>query len=255
MRFDISRHSGLSCVMSFRNCLTGAVLLSFIASAAPLQQKDMSGPRIVQPGAPGQPGKVLSPAEANFPLRPPTKADIEFMQAMIVHHSQAVDMVALLLTRGFSKALQSFGKRISISQSDEVESMKQWLRDRNQPVTAPNGHMMHHGAGMDMSKMDMSKMAFGDVAVMPGMLSPNQMKTLAKNAGPRFDTLFLTGMIQHHTGALDMVADLLAAGGAEQDNLLFDFVTDIDNTQRAEIKIMQTMLAKNAPPKTISKAK
>lgn len=241
--------------MSFRNCLVGAALLSITGSAAPLQQKDLPPTRIVQPGAPGQPSKVLSSTEANFPLRPPTKADIEFMQAMIVHHSQAVDMVVLLLARGSSKALLSFGRRISISQSDEVESMKQWLREHNQPVTADNGHMMHHGRGMDMSKMDMSKMASGDVAVMPGMLSPNQMKALAKAAGPRFDTLFLTGMIQHHTGALDMVADLLAAGGAEQDNLLFDFVTDIDNTQRAEIKIMQAMLAKNASPKTISKAK
>ena len=250
LRFDIDQTSGLSCVMSFRNWLFGAALLSFTASAAPLQEKDTPAPRIVQPGAPGQPGRVLSPAEANFPLRPPTKADIEFMQAMIVHHSQAVDMVALLLTRGSSKALQSFGKRISISQSDEVESMKQWLRERNQPITANNGHMMHHGGGMDMSKM-----AAGDVAVMPGMLSPNQMKALAKAAGPRFDTLFLTGMIQHHTGALDMVADLHAAGGAEQDNFLFDFVTDIDNTQRAEIKIMQNMLAKNASPRTISKDK
>ena len=236
--------------MSFRNWLIGAALLSLTASAAPLQQKHTSSPRIVQPGAPGQPGKVLSPAEAIVPLRPPTKADIDFMQAMIVHHSQAVDMVALLLTRGSSKALQIFGKRVSISQSDEVESMKQWLRDRNQPVAVDNGHMMHHGGGMDMSKM-----ASGDVAVMPGMLSPNQMKALAKATGPRFDSLFLTGMIQHHTGALDMVADLLAAGGAERDNLLFDFVTDIDNTQSAEIKIMQNMLAKNASPKPVSKAK
>lgn len=102
--------------------------------------------------------------------------------------------------------------------------------------------MHHHTPGMDMSKMDMSS---GDVALMPGMLSPNQMKALAKARGAAFDYLFLTGMIQHHTGALDMVADLFAIPGAGQDNVLFDFATDIDNTQRAEIEIMKGMLAKN----------
>ena len=208
----------------------------------------MLPPNIVQPGAPGQPGKILSPAEARIAVRPPRPADIEFMQAMIVHHSQAVEMVALLLKRGLSKDLQGFGKRISVSQADEIESMKQWLREHNQPIVAAHAHMHHHTPGMDMSKM-----AAGDVPVMPGMLSPNQMKVLAKSSGKAFDRLFLTGMIQHHTGALDMVDDLLAAGGAEQDGLLFDFVTDIDNTQSAEIKIMRSMLAKSASQKTLSK--
>lgn len=168
---------------------------------------------------------------------------------MIVHHSQAVEMVALLLKRGASKELQAFGKRISVSQADEIESMKQWLREHNQPVVAAHAHMHHHTPGMDMSKM-----AAGDVPVMPGMLSPNQMKVLAKSSGKVFDRLFLTGMIQHHTGALDMVDDLLAAGGAEQDGLLFDFVTDIDNTQSAEIKIMQSMLAKAGAQKTLPRS-
>lgn len=167
---------------------------------------------------------------------------------MIVHHSQAVEMVDLLRTRGASKALQSFGERISISQSDEIEYMKQWLRERGQPVAPPGGHMMHHMGGMDMSKM-----ASGDIALMPGMLSPNQMKALAKSRGRNFDRLFLTGMIQHHTGALDMVADLFAIPGAAQDSVLFDFATDIDNTQRAEINIMKSMLSKTTSSKNLSK--
>jgi uncharacterized protein (DUF305 family) len=216
--------------------LIGAAFLCSLGHAAPLQQ-------IVQPGAPGQPAKILSTAAANFALPPPAKADIEFMQAMIVHHSQAVEMVDLLRTRGSSKALQTLGQRITISQADEVESMKQWLRERQQPIEM--GSMMHHHT----PGMDMSKMASGDVAVMPGMLSPNQMKALAKASGRTFDYLFLTGMIQHHTGALDMVADLFAIPGAGQDNYLFDFATDIENTQSAEIKIMQTMLSKIARPK------
>ena len=221
--------------------LIGTALLGYLAQAAPLPQQ------IVQPGAPGQPAKMVSAAVASSALPPPAKADIEFMQAMIVHHSQAVEMVDLLRTRGSSKALQTLGQRITISQADEIEGMKQWLRERGQSIEM-SPMMHHHTPGMDMSKM-----ASGDVAVMPGMLSSNQMKALARASGRTFDTLFLTGMIQHHTGALDMVADLLAIPGAGQDNVLFDFLTDIDNTQSAEIKIMQTMLSKTAPPKNKDK--
>jgi uncharacterized protein (DUF305 family) len=86
--------------------------------------------------------------------------------------------------------------------------------------------------------MDMS------MPLMPGMLSPQQIKELAAAKGPAFDHLFLTGMIQHHTGALTMVQELYETPGAGQDNILFDFATDIDNTQRAEIRIMQAMLAR-----------
>jgi len=230
--------------MSFHIRLSGAAVLCILAYSASAAQNDSGSARIVQPGAPGQPGKILTPAEAVIHLRPPASADIEFMQGMIVHHSQAVEMVDLLRTRGASKPLQMLGKRITISQSDEIEYMKQWLRERGQPIAAPGGHMMHHMGGMDMSKMPS-----GDVALMPGMLSPNQMKALAKARGSRFDYPFLTGMIQHHTGALDMVEDLFAIPGAGQDNVLFDFATDIDNTQRAEINIMKAMLPKTAPAK------
>jgi len=94
---------------------------------------------------------------------------------------------------------------------------------------------------MDHSKMDHSKMAMAPM-MMPGMLTPEQMKALAKATGPAFDRLFLTGMIQHHNGALIMVDDLFNTAGAGQDNQLYDFATDVDNTQRAEINIMQGML-------------
>jgi uncharacterized protein (DUF305 family) len=96
--------------------------------------------------------------------------------------------------------------------------------------------MDHMGAmkGMDMSSMPL----------MPGMLTPQQMQALSKATGRAFDRLFLTGMIQHHTGALVMVRDLFDTPGAGQDAVLFDFATDVDNTQRAEINIMQGMLLK-----------
>jgi uncharacterized protein (DUF305 family) len=149
------------------------------------------------------------------------------MQGMIMHHSQAVDMTDLLRTRSRNKDLQALGKRISISQSDEIEYMKQWLADRGQPASMQHGHMGHTG---DM--------------LMPGMLTRQQMKALEQATGRKFDHLFLTGMIQHHTGALIMVQELFDTPGAGQDAVLFDFATDIDNTQRAEIDIMRGMLLK-----------
>ena len=112
--------------------------------------------------------------------------------------------------------------------------MKQWLADRGQPAVPGNAHM-DHMAGMDHPKMT-------SMPLMPGMLTPEQMDTLAKSKGVEFDRLFLTGMIQHHTGALIMVEDLFAIPGAGQEPVLFDFATDIDNTQRAEIEIMRGML-------------
>ncbi len=158
-------------------------------------------------------------------------ADVSFMQGMIMHHSQAVEMTDLLRTRSHNKDLLSLGERISISQSDEIKYMKQWLMDRGKPLEMDMGDM----AGMKgMDSMPM----------MPGMLTPQQMAALAKASGPTFDHLFLTGMIQHHNGALIMVEDLFDTAGAGQDNVLFDFATDVDNTQRAEIRIMQGMLAK-----------
>ena len=100
-------------------------------------------------------------------------------------------------------------------------------------------------SGMDHASMDhasMDHMDMGPMPTMPGMLTPAQMKALAAATGPAFDHLFLTGMIQHHTGALTMVKDLFATQGAGQDPQLFDFASDVDNTQQAEIDIMRHML-------------
>ncbi len=142
-------------------------------------------------------------------------------------------MTEMLRKRGRNKDLLNLGQRISISQTDEMKYMKQWLADRGQPESR-----MNH-AGMD--HMDMGSMPG---MLMPGMLTPEQMKALSQATGPLFDHLFLTGMIQHHTGALVMVQDLFDTPGAGQDAVLFDFATDVDNTQRAEINIMQGMLLK-----------
>ena len=203
-----------------------SVVVLFVVAVTIWGQSETPAP-IVQPGAPGQSSKILSPETAVIPIRTPAAADVSFMQGMIMHHSQAVEMTDLLRTRTRNKDLQALGKRISISQTDEMKYMKQWLEDRSQPAMAPMDHM----------HMD-------SMPLMPGMLTPQQMKALEQATGPAFDHLFLTGMIQHHKGALVMVQDLFDTPGAGQDAVLFDFATDVDNTQRAEIKIMQNMLLK-----------
>jgi uncharacterized protein (DUF305 family) len=156
------------------------------------------------------------------------------MQGMILHHAQAVEMTALIESHTENKELRLLGARISKSQSDEIKFMKQWLEARGEPVKPSMPGM----PGMDMPGHDMS----GHHMLMPGMLTPKQMEALRKAKGAEFDHLFLRGMIQHHNGALTMVKDLFDAAGAGQDAELFNFVTDVDSGQRAEIKIMQTML-------------
>jgi uncharacterized protein (DUF305 family) len=197
---------------------------------------------IIQPGAPGQSSKILSPEAAVIHPHAPSAADVSFMQGMIMHHSQAVEMTKLLLTRTRNKELNELGKRISISQTDEMKFMKRWLEDRGEPTSMEQSHMNHMGDMKGMAHMDHMKM--DSMPLMPGMLTPAQMKALEQATGPVFDHLFLTGMIQHHTGALVMVQDLFDTPGAGQDAVLFDFATDVDNTQRAEIEIMRGLLLK-----------
>jgi uncharacterized protein (DUF305 family) len=188
-------------------------------------------PVVVQPGAPGQPTREL-PSSTRATLPPASPKDVEFMQGMIMHHAQAVEMTALIDSHTQNKELRSLGSRISKSQSDEIEFMKRWLTARGEPTS----HTMSHMQGMDMSSHSM---------LMPGMLSAKQMAALRKAKGKEFDRLFLTGMIQHHNGALIMVKDLFDTAGAGQDAELFNFATDVDSGQRAEIRIMQTMLGEN----------
>ncbi len=193
-------------------------------------QQNESPSVIVQPGAPGQATKVLPPTTKAF-LPAISKKDVEFMQGMIMHHAQAVEMVALMSTRTQNKQLRLLGARISHSQAEEMRFMERWLTARGQSTSMP---AMHHMHGMDMSGHHQM--------LMPGMLTPDQMEALKKAKGSEFDRLFLTGMIQHHGGALDMVKDLVEQPGTAQDSEVFSFITDVDTSQRAEIKIMQTML-------------
>jgi uncharacterized protein (DUF305 family) len=159
------------------------------------------------------------------------------MQHMIMHHAQAVEMTALIESHTKNKELRTLGARISRSQSDEIKFMKRWLTARGAPVEPDMGSMPR----MDMPAMDMSGQQSHQM-MMPGMLTPKQMDALRQAKDAEFDRLFLTGMIQHHNGALIMVKDLFDAAGAGQDAELFDFTTEVDSGQRAEIRIMQSML-------------
>lgn len=220
--------------------VAAGVLAFFLSLQVFAQHADSPAPPVVvQPGAPGQPTKTLPPAtRATLPPRSPK--DAEFMQGMIMHHAQAVEMTALIESRTENKELRLLGARISQSQSDEMKLMKRWLEVRGEPVSQPMPEM----PSMDMPGMDMSN---HHQMMMPGMLSPNQMNALRKAKGAEFGRLFLTGMIQHHNGALTMVKDLFETAGAGQDAELFNFATDVDSGQRAEIKIMQKMLDTNQP--------
>jgi len=156
------------------------------------------------------------------------------MQGMIMHHAQAVEMTALIPSRTSSKALIDLGKRISLSQADEIRFMRHWLETRNQSTEMAMPSMNHMDGNMPMT-----------MPMMPGMLTTQQMQALRSAKGKEFDRLFLTGMIQHHGGALEMVKQLFDSAGSGQDAELFDFATDVDNGQRAEIRLMEKMLKEN----------
>jgi len=204
----IARFLALAGLLAVASCRTGG-------STAP----------IVQPGAPGQPTRdITSQQAADLHAIQATPADVEFMQGMIGHHQQAVEMTALILTHTHNAAMERLGQRISISQGDEIRMMQRWLGNRGQ--TVPDVHAMHMYGAM----------------LMPGMLTPEEMERLAAASGTTFDRLFLEGMIKHHGGALTMVADLFAHAGAGQEPEIFMFVSDVDADQRAEIARMSAML-------------
>jgi uncharacterized protein (DUF305 family) len=211
--------------------ISAAGLACLLPASAGARQAGAGTPAVVQPGAPGMPTRTLPPS--THPTVPPVaQADVDFMQGMIMHHSQAVEMTALIASHTENQGVRSLGAKISSSQSDEIRFMQRWLAARGESV--PMAMTGMPGMGMEMSGQAM--------APMPGMLTPQQMEQLGNAHGDQFDHLFLTGMIQHHNGALIMVKDLFDTPGAGQDADLFNFATDADNTQRAEIKIMQHML-------------
>ncbi|HYL29488.1 MAG TPA: DUF305 domain-containing protein, partial [Gemmatimonadales bacterium] len=175
------------------------------------------------------PGRVAGQAPRYTP------ADVEFMQGMIAHHAQALEMVALVPDRTTTESIRVLAQRIDISQRDEIRLMRSWLTERSQaapdPAAAPGRHA---GGGHDM--------------LMPGMLTADQMARLAAAKGAEFDRLFLQLMIQHHQGALAMVKTLFGTQGAAQETPTFRYASGVDADQRFEIERMQKLLATETRP-------
>jgi uncharacterized protein (DUF305 family) len=182
-------------------------------------------PPILQPGAPGEASRVISAAEAvDLSGVRHTAADVRFMQTMVGHHAQALEMVALLQSRTQREDMRLLAHRIELSQQDEIMLMQRWLQMRGEQV--PDAHA-HHAAGAPL---------------MPGMLTPEEMGRLAAARDKEFDRLFLEFMVKHHEGALVMVSELFSSPGAAQESDIFSFATDIDADQRIEIARMGAML-------------
>ncbi len=172
---------------------------------------------------------AIARARADSLRRPYTDADIAFMSGMISHHAQAIAMSRWAPSHGASESVLRLTERIINAQSDEIRLMQTWLLDRNQPVPAADPR------GMQMSGMH-------HTMLMPGMLTEDQMRQLDAARGEEFDRLFLTYMIQHHSGALVMVKDLYTHPGAGQDELVWKFSNDVNVDQTTEIARMRRML-------------
>jgi uncharacterized protein (DUF305 family) len=201
-----------------------ALAAGLIAMAACRSGGDPTRPRIVQPGPPGQSSRVIAADKAADLSRVQyTAADVAFMQGMIGHHAQALEMTALLPPRTSRDDMRLLGRRIELSQDDEIKMMQRWLEARGQAVPGPHAH---HAEG----------------ALMPGMLTAAEMARLTAATGPEFDRLFLELMIKHHDGALLMVQHLFSTPGAGQESEMFAFASDVDADQRMEIERMAAML-------------
>ena len=184
-----------------------------------------TGPPIVQPGAPGEPSRMITATRAvDLSRVQHTAADVRFMQGMIGHHAQALDMTALVPTRSSREDMQMLALRIKLSQEDEIKMIEDWLEVRGDEV--PGVHD-HHGS---------------DGTLMPGMLTAKEMNDLREATGVVFDRLFLEYMIKHHEGALIMVDELLSTAGAGQETVIAAFASDVVADQRAEMDRMTAML-------------
>ena len=200
--------------------LSTAVTLVVVAASSGAQ------PPIIQPGAPGEPSREITAEEASdLAAIRHTDGDVKFMQGMISHHAQALELTALLETRTESNVMRQLAQRIDISQKDEIVMMQDWLRERDQVVP---GVDTHHQSGF---------------TPMPGMLTGEEMDRLEAASRMAFDRLFLELMIRHHRGAITMVENLLGQPGAAQDLQLYAFTSDVTSDQGIEIDRMDAMLA------------
>ena len=190
-------------------------------------------PQIIQPGAPGNPSKVIDAKEAtDIANTSYIKADVDFLQGMIVHHEQAIVMSEMADERTNNKSILDLASRIDASQKDEINFMESWLKDRDEfQDNNLENHQMHHSHNMMHKHVNMV-----------GMATPKQLDDLNKSKSTDFDRLFLQLMINHHDGALEMVEELKKYPGNTFDPVLNEFVSDLINDQGVEIERMNTLL-------------
>ena len=203
-----------------KNKKKNTIIFSFLVSASFL----FSDPTIIQPGAPGEASKTLDPqAASNIADTSYIKADVKFLQGMIIHHQQAVLMSSMADKRTNNETIVDLAKRIDVSQEDEINFMESWLYDRGENKK----DIPHHNMHMDMG--------------MAGMATPKQLEDLKNTKATDFDRLFLQLMIAHHDGALKMVEELREFSGSAYDPILSEFVSDLVNDQGVEIERMNTI--------------
>ncbi|MEV0307546.1 DUF305 domain-containing protein [Nonomuraea fuscirosea] len=194
------------------------VLTGCTSSTAPQAPRADSTAPVIAPGRPGEQARTLSPGEAAtaVPSETPNAADVKYVQDMIVHHRQAMDMALLAPNRAESAKLKSLADRIKAAQGPEIQFMTSWLREQEQKV--PDHHAAHEG--------------------MPGMATPEQMEALKAATGKAFDQLFLQLMINHHLGAIKMSEQVLGGGIHIR---IEELASDVSVTQAAEIRRMQEL--------------
>ena len=221
--------------------LVSCSIISLVAATGSAMAQDAP---IVQPGAPGQATRALTAEEAvQIAENRYSEDDVQFMQDMIHHHHQAVQMAALVGDRTNRPEVIEIAGRIDASQADEITFMQTWLRERGEMAPDPAAHHGMDGAGMDHSDMHDEGMDHDmDHSMMAGMASPEQMAELVAASGPEFDRIFLDLMIRHHEGAVEMVDDLLSRSGSAYDPVLYSFAGDVSNEQEAEIRRMSALL-------------
>jgi uncharacterized protein (DUF305 family) len=206
-------------MLELRSAVAWGILASAVTPAACTSPASAPPRAAATPAAPAAHEHASGPAATAGPGF--TVADVRFMQGMIGHHAQAVEMAAKAGSHGASESVVRLARKIEISQCDEIEFMKGWLAERRQ------------GIPRDLDSHSMT---------MPGMLTREQLARLDAARGREFDRLFLTFMIRHHEGALQMVHVLFESPGAGQDPDIFRFVTDVDADQRDEILVMARLL-------------
>ncbi|GAA0471041.1 hypothetical protein Ade02nite_34350 [Paractinoplanes deccanensis] len=188
------------------------------SAAAPRADESAAPPvRVVVPGLPGESSTVTDSRQVRAPDGSTyNAADVAFVQMMIVHHGQAVEMAALVPGRGQNSQLLALARRMQAVQEPEIGWLRTWLSQRKLPDSDPSH----------------------DHSTMPGMQSGADMQALAAAKGPEFDRRFIAMMTDHHRGAMRMAGEVLKSG---EDERLRETAGEMAVEQGSEIRRMQDL--------------